>query len=119
MESKTRVLIADANEDFRQLMTEVINGEGDMEVVGSAGSGTEALELRGRLTPDVILLDLVLTKLDGMELLRRLPDTGCGAGAIVVSGFINEKVVSKCSELGAYYFMPKPCDVPTLLERIR
>lgn len=43
MESKTRVLIADANEDFRQLMTEVINGEGDMEVVGSAGSGTEAL----------------------------------------------------------------------------
>ncbi len=119
MESKTRVLIADANEDFRQLMTEVINGEGDMEVVGSAGSGTEALELTGRLTPDVILLDLVLTKLDGMELLRRLPDTGCGAGAIVVSGFINEKVVSKCSELGAYYFMPKPCDVPTLLERIR
>ena len=119
METKTSVLIADANEDFRLLMADVIGDEGDMEVVGSAGNGTEALELVGRLRPDVLVLDLVLTKLDGLEVLRRLPDTGSGTGAIVVSGFINEKVISQCSELGAYYFMPKPCDVPALLTRIR
>jgi two-component system response regulator (stage 0 sporulation protein A) len=119
METKTSVLIADANEDFRAMIADVIEGEGDMEVVGGTGNGAEALELVSKSRPDVMILDLVLTKLDGMEVLRRLPDIGADTGAIVVSGFVNERVVAQCSELGAYYFMPKPCDVPALLSRIR
>jgi two-component system response regulator (stage 0 sporulation protein A) len=119
METKTSVLIVDANEDYRMLMSDVIEKEGDLQVCGRAGDGLEALDTAERLKPDVILLDLVLPKLDGLEVLRRLPDTGCGAGVIIVSGFVNEKVVSQCSELGAYYFMPKPCDVPALLTRVR
>ena len=119
METKVRVLIVDAGEDYRTLIADVIEKEGDLTAVGCAGDGAEALELASRLKPDVILLDLVLPKLDGMEVLRRLPSTGCGAGVIVVSGFVNEKVVAHCSELGASYFMPKPCDVPALLSRVR
>ena len=119
METKKSVLIADANEDYRMLMSDVIEKEGDMTVCGRAADGLEALDVAAKLKPDVMLLDLVLPKLDGMEVLRRLPDTGCGCGVLVVSGFYNEKVVSQCSELGAYYFMPKPCDVPTLLARVR
>ena len=119
METKTSVLIVDANEDYRMLMSDVIAKEGDLSLCAAAGDGVEALELATKFRPDVILLDLVLPKLDGMEVLRRLPSTGVGAGVIVVSGFVNEKIISQCSELGAYYFMPKPCDVPTLLTRIR
>ena len=119
METKTSVLIADANEDYRTLMSDVIAQEGDLTVCAAVGDGLEVLELTSKLRPDVILLDLVLPKLDGMEVLRRLPETGVGSGVIVVSGFVNEKVISQCSELGAYYFMPKPCDVPALLTRIR
>lgn len=119
METKVRVLIADASEDYRLMMADLIGKEGDMTAVGSAGDGLEALELASKLKPDVMLLDLVLPKLDGMEVLRRLSDTGCGAGVIVVSGFVNERVVAQSSELGAYYFMPKPCDVAALLCRVR
>ena len=108
METKTSVLIADANEDYRTLMSDVIAQEGDLTVCAAVGDGLEVLELTSKLRPDVILLDLVLPKLDGMEVLRRLPETGVGSGVIVVSGFVNEKVVSQCSELGAYYFMTVP-----------
>ena len=119
MESKLRVFIADANEDFRLLMAEVIESEGDMEVVGAAGNGAEALELISKLKPDILLTDIVLQKIDGIELLRRLPEAGAAPGTIVISSFVNDRVVSQCSQLGAYYFMPKPCDVPVLLSRMR
>ena len=119
MEGKLKVFIADGNEEFRLAMAEIIENEGDMEVAGAAGNGAEALELIGKLKPDVLLTDIVLQNIDGIELLRRLPETGVNLGTIVVSGFVNERVVSQCSKLGAYYFMPKPCDTPVLLARIR
>ena len=59
METRTRILIADANPDFSSLMSDLVAGEKDMEVVGSADNGLDALSLIGELTPDVLLLDLV------------------------------------------------------------
>ena len=119
MEKLTHVLIADSNDDFRKLLTEVIDGEEDLQVVGSAGDGQEALELAERLHPDVLLTDLVLSRLDGLGLLEAVGKLSGSPAAIVLSGFFNDQVVASCSELGAYYFMPKPCDVPNLLTRIR
>lgn len=119
METKTRILIADPGENFRNLLAEVIEAEEDMEVVGKAGDGVEAMELVAKLEPDVLLLDLVLTKLDGLSLMQKLLSEGYNPITIVVSGFFNERIVSECSELGVCYFMPKPCDVPALLIRIR
>ena len=119
METKTRILIADSNLDFCSLLTDLVAAEKDMEVVATADNGLDALALIAELRPDIILLDLVLTKLDGLEVLRRLPETGVKAHVIILSGFVNNKVVTDCSYLGADYFMPKPCDAPVLLSRIR
>ena len=119
METKTRILIADSNQEFSKLLTELFRAEEDMEVSGCAGDGIEALKLLGELKPDILLLDLVLPKLDGLELLRRLPESGCAPHIIVLSGFVNSKVVADCSACGADYFIPKPCDVPVLLSHIR
>ncbi len=119
METKTRILIADAGEDYRMLLADILTGEGDMEVVGMASDGMEALEKIAELKPDVVLLDLVLSKLDGLGVLEKLPETGVKPVTIVVSGFANDHVVSECCELGAYYFLQKPCDIPALLSRIR
>lgn len=119
METKTRVLIADPNEDFRQLLSEMINDEEDMIAVASAEDGIETLALTAELKPDVLLLDLVFPKLDGISVLRRLPETGTRPKVIVISSFWNEQVVSECAELGACYFVPKPCNSSALLDRIR
>ncbi len=119
METKTRILIADANKDFCTLLSELVSGEKDLEIVGCASDGFEALAMLKELKPDLLLMDLVLPRLDGLELLRRTAESGVKPHIIVLSGFINSKVVSDCSSLGADYFMPKPCDVPALLSRIR
>jgi len=119
METKARILIADPNPDFCKLLTDLISRERDMETVGVASDGNEALVLLSQHKPDILLLDLVLPKLDGLELLRRIPETGCRCHSIVLSGFINNKVISDCSSCGVDYFMPKPCDVAALLGRIR
>ena len=119
METKTRILIADANPDFSSLVSDLVAGEGDMEVVGTADNGADALALIGELKPDVLLLDLVLSKLDGLELLRRLGEVERRPQVIVLSGFVNGKVVGECSALGADYFISKPCDPAALLIRIR
>ena len=119
METKTRILLADANPDFRTSMRDLLDREEDMELVAAVDNGAEALALIPELHPDVLLTDLVLLQLDGLELLRRLPDTGVKLHSIVLSGFVNSKIVSECSALGADYFIPKPCDSSALLERIR
>ena len=119
METKIRILLADANMDFGKLLSERIAAERGMEVVGVAADGQEALTMVRELQPDVLLMDLVLPKLDGLDVLRRLPETGVSCHVIVLSGFINSKVVADCAARGVDYFIPKPCDADALIERIR
>lgn len=119
METKTRILVADPNEDFRNILADLINCEEDMETVGKAGDGVEALALITEQKPDVVLLELMFPKLDGLGVLQRLPETGASPKVIVVSGFWNDRVLAECSELGASYFIPKPCDSASLVSRIR
>ncbi len=119
METKTRILLADANPDFCSLLSDLLSAEGDMELVGVASDGMDALSQLEEKKPDVLLLELVLPKLDGMEVLRHMTERGPDCHAIVVTGFYNNKVISTCSALGADYFMTKPCELSVLFSRIR
>ena len=119
METKTRVLIAEPGEDLRHLLAAHIEEDEGMELAGAAGDGEEALELVSRLRPDVLLTELMLPKLDGLSLLRRVAEASPGTRCVVVSGFWNERVIAECSELGVCYFIPKPCDAASVLSNIR
>ncbi|MBQ9687506.1 MAG: sporulation transcription factor Spo0A [Oscillospiraceae bacterium] len=119
METKIRILTADPNREFCKQLSTLAAEEGDMEVVGIAADGNEVLAMAAELKPDLLLLELVLPKLDGLEVLRRLPELGVSCHVIVLSGFVNSKVIADCSDCGADYFMPKPCDVQAVLGRVR
>ncbi len=119
MTTKISVLLADSGEDFRMLLTDLIEAEGDMEVVGTAENGEQALALIRELEPDVLVTDLILTKQDGLSVLQQMQAEKCRTRAVIVSGFYTQQVVSECSELGAAYFLPKPCSPELLLSRIR
>lgn len=119
METKIRVMIADSGEDFRVLLADTLAHESDIEVVATAGDGMEAIALAAELQPDVLLLDLVLPKIDGFGVMQRLAEGGIGTVTMVVSAFYNESMVARCAEMGAYYFVPKPCDVAELVRHIR
>lgn len=119
METKIRILAADPNLDFCLMLEKITANEKDLELVATAHDGAEALAMIAELKPDIVLLELVLPKLDGLEVLRRLPETGCSPHIIILSGFINNNVISACSAGGADFFVTKPCDSSTLIMRIR
>ncbi len=119
MNSKLKVLVADPSEEFRKVVFENLAPEEDMEIVGAASDGIEALTLTAELQPDVLLIDIVMPKLDGIGVIQKLPETGASPVVIVISAFYNEQIVAKCVELGVSYFIPKPCDATALPLRIR
>ena len=119
METKIRVLIADPNEDVRLLLTDLFSREEDLTVEGYASDGLETLSRIEELDPDVVLLELVQPRLDGLGVLRRLSDMPESPAVLVVTGFVNAHVVAEAAELGAAYFISKPCDTAELLARIR
>ena len=119
METKIRILLADANPDFRASMAEYMAREEDMELVAAVDNGADAYALAAEQKPDVLLTDLVLQQIDGLELLRRIQENGIRLHSVVLSSFVSNRVVSECSALGADYFVSKPCDPAALLDRIR
>ena len=119
METKIRILLADANEDSRSLLAAQTDSMPDMEVVGTAGDGQEALSLAESLRPDILITDVVLTRLDGIGLLSALSGMDQAPAAIVLSSFFNDNVLTACADAGACYFIPKPCDLPALFDHIR
>ena len=119
METKIKVLIADAGEDYRCLLRDSLNAEDDIEVVGTAADGVEALAMLSEQRPDVLLLDLVLPRMDGMAVLQRMNELGLQTVTMVISAFFNERMIARCAELGAYYFIPKPFDTAAVAARLR
>ncbi len=121
MDNRIKVVIADAGKEFRILLTDILMGEGDFEVVGSTGDGAKAYDIVRQNRPDVLLTDIILTGLDGFGLLEKLnslPENERPV-SIVISGFANEHVLKTAASLGAVYFMQKPCDISALTVRIR
>ena len=118
MDSKKRVLIADADEMFRAALVELLNDEGDMEVVADTGDGEKALALVQGLKPDVLVMDLILPHMDGMELLGKLDQNG-GPRVLVLSAMVGGSITELAISRGAGYCLMKPCRLPAVAERVR
>src|SRR5882724_11149371 len=102
-----RVLIVDDSVFNRRSITEILSMSPDVEVVGKAADGEEALRLVSMLRPDVITLDLEMPRMDGFTLLRILM-TKMPTPVIVVSSYSQKENVFKALELGALDFVAKP-----------
>jgi DNA-binding NarL/FixJ family response regulator len=82
-----RVLVADDYLPFRVMLRHLLDGEDDVEVVGEAADGEEAVRLAAELQPDVVMLDLAMPRLDGWEAIPLLKDVAPDLRIIVLSGF--------------------------------
>ena len=87
MEKRTRVLLADANEEFRILLRQLLEETGEFEVAASTGDGPMVMELVRRTKPELILMDVVLPGLDGFGILRQLAEEPGERKVIVISAF--------------------------------
>lgn len=119
MESRINVLIADSNEDFCEQLKIALRQTEGYEVVGVATDGLQAKEMLQRMRPDVLVLDLTLAKLDGMAVLKIASAMEPKPATVVTSSFVTEYVAAMTTNLGAQYFILKPCDSDAVAERVR
>lgn len=116
---KIKIMIADNNRELCDTLTDLINLQDDMELVGVAYDGIEALQVIGQVKPDVLILDITMPYLDGIGVLERLSGFPEQPMVIVLTAFEQEAMIQRLIALGATYYMVKPFDAPTLFERIR
>lgn len=117
MQKKTIFILQDTKELCEEL-TKKLSEEDGVEVVGSAADGISAIPMIAEKRPKVIIMGLVLSGYDGLEVIRKLKDMECSAKIIVLSALNTDEIVSKTVAAGADYFMAKPYYYPALKERI-
>ena len=118
MESITTVLIADNAEEFcAGLSAALMQAEG-FQVVATANDGETAYRRILELKPQILVLDLMLSKRDGISILKTLSGGDYKPITLVTSGFVTDYVANASANLGARYLMLKPCDMGALVERL-
>ena len=113
----TRVLLCDDSPQIRELLRIVLELEGN-EVVSEAENGREAVDEAERLQPDVVVLDLSMPVMDGLEALPEIKRVAPHARIIVLSGFDNDRLVSQALALGADHYVPKGGDPNEIVDAV-
>ena len=119
MENKITVVLADANEEFRELLSRSIEETGEFTVVGSAGDGITALHLIEEKKPWLLLCDVLLPELDGFGLLDRIASKEDKPRTILVSALYRDEIVAQAMKREVSFYMPKPFETASLLEQMR
>ena len=119
MENKIAVVVADANEEFRTALEQALEATGEFEVVGSAPDGSAAYSLLNEYKPRLLVMDLLLPGLDGFGLLEQAEKAKLEPKTVIVSALYRDQVVAQAMDKGVAFFMPKPCEMNSLLERLR
>jgi DNA-binding NarL/FixJ family response regulator len=114
-----RILIADDNAALRTLLHTLLALEPDFEVVGEAEDGRRALELVEQSSPDLLLLDIAMPELDGLEVLEQLRERERRPRVLVYTGFASPEVERSARELGAVDVVVKGLDPTLLIDRLR
>ena len=119
MTGRITVLIADDHPVVRQGLQVLLSVQDDIDVVGEAADGQQAVAMAAELVPDVILLDLKLPGMDGVGVLRELRDSGLATRALVLTSASDRALVTLAVQAGAAGFLYKDVDPDALVRALR
>ena len=114
-----RLLLADDHNVVRAGLEELLSGVEDIEVVASAADGIEAVELAGRTRPHVVLMDLLMPGLEGIEATRRILAEHADTRVVVLTSFSDQERILRAIDAGAVGYLLKDADPDELLRGIR
>ena len=119
---KLNVAIADDNERMVDLLSTLVKGDKELELVGQAADGQEIYKIIKEKEPDVVLLDIIMPKMDGITVMEKLnedPSVRKRPAFIIISAVGQERIIEDAFRLGACYYIMKPFDNDMVLNRIK
>jgi len=119
LQDEIRILIADDHSIFRDGVRKLLEAEGGFNVIGEATTGEEALKLVAELRPDVLLLDISMPRLSGLDVLRRLTKQAGPLHTILLTASIEKSEIIEALLLGAHGIVPKQSASKMLFKSIR
>ena len=114
-----KVMIVDDHELIREGISKILDMENDIEIVFKARSGIEALEVLKEVNPDVILLDINMSELNGIETLKKIKASGSKTKIIMLTVYDDVEYISQSVNLGANGYVLKDSDSDTLIKTIK
>lgn len=114
-----KVLLADDHSLMRQGLKQLLELEDDLEVLGEAGTGKEALRKIRELQPDIVLLDINFPDMSGLEVLKLLNDDSCSSKVIILTIHDNFQYIRQTTQLGAKGYLLKDSEASSLYSAIR
>lgn len=114
-----RVLIADDSDLVRQVLADRLGGMADVEIVGEAVDGEEAVRQTEEVRPEVVLLDLQMPRMSGLQALRAIREKAPEAHVVVLTNHADAVYRRTCIAAGAAFFLDKSTDLDGLDEVIR
>ena len=114
-----RVVICDDVAELRALVRAQLEADGDISVVGEAGSGIEAIGVIEEERPELVLLDLSMPDMDGLEVLAKLREAAPETRVVVFSGFVAGPLGRRAVALGAYDYVEKGAPADELRRAVR
>ena len=113
-----RLVLADDHDVLREGLCALLRGEGGYEIVGQAANGRECIELVKELRPDVVVMDVTMPELNGIEAARRVTEEVAGTKVVALSIHSDERFVTQMLAAGADAYVPKVCPFDELLRAI-
>ena len=118
MDKHTTVIIADSAEEFSNGLASALQRAGGFQILGIANDGEQAIRLVTERRPDILVIDVMLAKKDGITVLKTLSGMEHRPLVMATSGIMTEYVASSLTNIGVDYLMLKPCDMPSMVERL-
>jgi DNA-binding NarL/FixJ family response regulator len=114
-----KVLVADDNPRLRESLVELLSDAVDITVVGEAEDGDEVVEAYLRLDPDVVLMDVAMQRLDGLQATHRLLAREPDARVVLLTGTVSASLVQRAVDVGAVGYQVKGDDPEGLVDAVR
>jgi len=116
--SKKRIFISDNSRDFVSLLVDFFSKQLRIEIVGVAYDGKQTLEAIAKAKPDVLLLDLVMPEMDGIEILKKIYENGDKIKVYIISALEDESIHERIKEYGVERYFIKPVNFNEILHAI-
>lgn len=119
MKAKTRILIADDHPLLREALSKVFSCQKDMEIIGEASDGEEAVNLASQLKPDIVIMDIMMPQFDGLEASRQIKKAAPNMAILILTAYEDDNYVLGLLEAGAAGYLLKSARGQDLVDAVR